>query len=190
MDGNYALLGGFCGQIKPVLDESGNRPVNCPDMTDLTERPNTIPWPPLLFAGAALLAVGLQALLPLPWPGGAWAAVLAVAGLFLGAAGLALDLATMLAFRRHNTTVLPHRGATRLITDGPFRFSRNPIYLGNTLLVTGAGLVFGVAWLIPAALAGALATRKLAIEREEEHLARRFGADWTRYAARTPRWLF
>jgi protein-S-isoprenylcysteine O-methyltransferase Ste14 len=47
-----------------------------------------------------------------------------------------------------------------------------------------------VAWLIPAALAGALATRKLAIEREEEHLARRFGADWTRYAARTPRWLF
>lgn len=190
MDGNYALLGGFCGQIKPVLDESGNRPVNCPDMTDLTERPNTIPWPPLLFAGAALLALGLQALLPLPWPGGAWAAVLAVAGLFLGAAGLALDLATMLAFRRHNTTVLPHRGAIRLITDGPFRFSRNPIYLGNTLLVTGAGLVFGVAWLIPAALAGALATRKLAIEREEEHLARRFGADWTRYAARTPRWLF
>ena len=60
MDGNYALLGGFCGQIKPVLDESGNRPVNCPDMTDLTERPNTIPWPPLLFAGAALLADALQ----------------------------------------------------------------------------------------------------------------------------------
>ena len=97
---------------------------------------------------------------------------------------------TMLAFRRHHTTVLPHRGATRLITDGPFRFSRNPIYVGNTLLVAGAGLVFGVAWLIPAALAGALATQKLAIEREEEHLARRFGADWAGYAARTPRWLF
>ena len=59
-------------------------------MTELSERPNTIPWPPLLFAGAALFALGLQALLPLPWPGGAWAAVLAMAGLFLGAAGLAL----------------------------------------------------------------------------------------------------
>lgn len=158
-------------------------------MSDLRDRPNHIPWPPLLFAGAALIALGLQAILPLPWPEGAWAAVLAMGGLFLGAAGLALDLATLLAFRRHETTVLPHRGATRLITDGPFRFSRNPIYLGNTLLVAGAGLVFGIAWLIPAALAGAYATGKLAIDREEAHLAARFGQDWADYAARTPRWL-
>ena len=95
----------------------------------------------------------------------------------------------MLAFRRHRTTVLPHRGATRLITDGPFRFTRNPIYVGNTLLVAGLGFVLGVAWLMPAALLAAWATQKLAIEREERHLALRFGADWARYAARTPRWL-
>lgn len=158
-------------------------------MTDLRERPNTIPWPPILFAGAAVIALGLQILLPLPWPGGAWAAVLAMAGVFLMAAGVALDLAAMLAFRRHRTTVLPHRGAARLITDGPFRYSRNPIYVGNTLLVAGAGLLLGIAWLIPAALAGAIATRKLAIEREERHLAARFGQAWADYAARTPRWL-
>jgi len=158
-------------------------------MPDLAETPNTIPWPPLLFAGAAVLALGLQQVVPLPYPGGAWAAVLAMAGEFLAAAGIALDLATMLAFRRHRTTVLPNRGATRLITDGPFRFSRNPIYVGNTLLVAGAGLAFGIAWLVPAALAAAFATRKLAIEREERHLALRFGQDWTTYAARTPRWL-
>ena len=144
-------------------------------MSDFRERPNSIPWPPILFAGAALVALGLQALVPLPWPDGAWRAALAMAGLFLVAAGLALDLATMLAFRHHRTTVLPHRGATRLITDGPFRFSRNPIYVGNTLLVAGAGLAFGVAWLIPAALAGAFATSRLAIAREEQHLALRFG---------------
>lgn len=159
-------------------------------MTDLEDRPNTIPWPPILFAGAALIALGLQAVLPLPWPGGVMAAVLAMLGLFLAAAGLALDLATLLAFGRHKTTVLPHRGAARLVTDGPFRFSRNPIYVGNTLLVAGLGLVFGVAWFIPAALAGALATQKLAIEREERHLALRFGQQWADYAARTPRWLF
>lgn len=159
-------------------------------MPDLQERPNSLPWPPILFVGAALVALGLQALLPLPWPGGAWAAALAMLGLFMAACGLALDLATILAFRRHRTTVLPHRGATSLVTDGPFRVSRNPIYVGNTLLVAGAGLVFGVAWLLPAALAGAFATQKLAIEREERHLALRFGKDWTDNAARTPRWLF
>lgn len=158
-------------------------------MTDLKDRPNTIPWPPLLYAGAALLALGLHWLAPLPWPGGAVAASLAVAGLFLMAAGIALDLATALAFRRHRTTVLPHRGATRLITDGPFRYSRNPIYVANTLLVAGGGLVSGIAWLIPAAFAAAVATRKMAIEREEAHLALRFGEDWRAYAARTPRWL-
>ena len=159
-------------------------------MPDLRDRPNTLPWPPILFAGAALVALGLQALLPLPWPAGVWAAALAMLGLLLAAAGLALDLATILAFRHHRTTVLPHRGATSLITDGPFRYSRNPIYVGNTLVVAGAGLAFGVAWLLPAALAGALATQKLAISREEQHLALRFGKDWQDYAARTPRWLF
>lgn len=157
---------------------------------DLGDRPNTIPWPPILFAGAALIALGLQWLVPLPWPGGAAAAALAMAGLFLVAAGVALDLGSMLAFRRHRTTVLPHRGATNLITDGPFRYTRNPIYVGNTLLVAGAGLVFGVAWLVPAALAGAWATEKLAIAREEAHLALRFGPAWQAYASRTPRWLF
>jgi len=159
-------------------------------MSDLHHSPNTIPWPPILFAGAAVIALGLQTLLPIPWPGGAWAAVLTMAGLFLIAAGTALDLATMLAFRRHRTTLLPHRGATKLITDGPFRYSRNPIYLGNTLLVAGVGLAFGIGWLIPAALAGAVATQRLAILREERHLASRFGSAWDAYAARTPRWLF
>lgn len=157
---------------------------------DLSDRPNTIPWPPILFAGAALVALGLQGLVPLPWPGGAASAALAMLGIFLAAAGIALDLGTVLAFNRHRTTVLPHKGATRLITDGPFRYTRNPIYVGNTLLVAGAGLVFGIAWLIPAAMLGAWATQKLAIEREEAHLALRFGADWQDYAARTPRWLF
>ena len=159
-------------------------------MTGLRDRPNTIPWPPLLYSGAALIALGLQSVLPLPWPDGVWRAVLMMAGLFLAAAGIALDLATMMTFRHHRTTVLPHRPATRLITDGPFRYSRNPIYVGNTLLVAGAGLAFGIGWLIPAALAAALATAKLAIAREEQHLALRFGEDWQAYAARTPRWLF
>ena len=84
---------------------------------------------------------------------------------------------------------MPNRPATALITSGPFALSRNPIYVANTLLVGGLGLAFGIGWLVIAALLGALLTRKLAIAREEHHLAARFGAEWQAYAARTPRWL-
>ena len=115
---------------------------------------------------------------------------LAAIGLCLACAAVALDVTAALAFRRHRTTILPHRGATALITEGPFGWSRNPIYVANTLLVTGMGLLFGSAWLVIAAFVAAFLTQKLAIEREEGHLAARFGQAWTEYAARTPRWLF
>lgn len=159
-------------------------------MTHSEDRPNRIPWPPLIYGGLALLALGLHWVLPLPWPEGVIRIVLAAVGLCLACGAVALDVTAALAFRRHRTTILPHRGASALITDGPFAKSRNPIYLANTLLVTGAGLIFGIGWLVIAAVAGAVLTQRLAIEREERHLAARFGQDWQDYAARTPRWLF
>jgi protein-S-isoprenylcysteine O-methyltransferase Ste14 len=158
-------------------------------MSSTEDRPNRIPWPPLIYAGLALLALVLHWVAPLPWPGGAFRLVLAAAGLCLACAAIALDVTAALAFRRHRTTIMPHKGATALITDGPFAKSRNPIYLANSLLLAGAGLLFGVGWLVLAGLAGAIVTQKLAIEREERHLAARFGRDWEEYSARTPRWL-
>ena len=159
-------------------------------MYDPASRPNSIPWPPLIYIGAASIAVLLHWYIPLPWPGGMTLLLLAAFGAGLVCAGLALELVTALTFRRHRTTILPHRAATALITDGPFAKSRNPIYVGNTLLLIGVGLLSGIAWLLPAALAAAYTTQKLAIEREETHLAAHFGKAWTDYAARTPRWLF
>jgi protein-S-isoprenylcysteine O-methyltransferase Ste14 len=153
--------------------------------------PNTIPWPPVIYLVAAASAVILHQAMPLPWlPDGALRIIAAGAGLCLICAAIALDITAMLAFRRHRTTILPHRSATALITEGPFARSRNPIYLGNTMLVFGAGLLLGIAWLLPAAFIAAAVVQKLAIAREERHLAGSFGRAWTEYAARTPRWLF
>jgi protein-S-isoprenylcysteine O-methyltransferase Ste14 len=159
-------------------------------MTSPEDRPNRIPWPPMIYGGLALLALALHWAVPLGWPEGAARIVLAGVGLCLACAAVALDVTAALAFRRHRTTILPHRGATALITDGPFARSRNPIYVANTLLVAGVGLIFGIGWLVMAAVAGAVLTQKLAIEREERHLAARFGEAWLDYAVRTPRWLF
>lgn len=151
-----------------------------------SERPNRLPWPPLLFGAAALLAWLAGRLLPLPWPE---SAALALAGWLLAGAGLGLDLWAMAWMMRHRANILPHRAATALVTSGPFALSRNPIYLGNTLLLTGLGLAFGNPWFLPAAAGAALAVRRLAILREEAHLAARFGPAWEAYAARTGRWF-
>jgi protein-S-isoprenylcysteine O-methyltransferase Ste14 len=154
-------------------------------MIDAREKPNHIPWPPLLYGGLAIAGMLLQYATPLPWPLPALKAI----GMAAFIVGLSTDIGTMLLFVRQKANILPHKAATRLITSGPFRYSRNPIYVGNTLMLAGAGLAFSSLWLLAAAVLAAIATHHLAILREEAHLAAKFGAEWDAYAARTPRWL-
>jgi protein-S-isoprenylcysteine O-methyltransferase Ste14 len=151
--------------------------------------PNTVPWPPILFVTAALIGVCLHWLIPLGWATGATRFVLLMIGVLLVASAVALEIAAAMAFRKARTSIMPHRAATTLVTSGPFRFTRNPIYLGNTMLVAGAGLVFGVGWLPVAAIAAAVAVHFLAVLREERHLANIFGDEWQQYAQRVPRWV-
>jgi protein-S-isoprenylcysteine O-methyltransferase Ste14 len=75
------------------------------------------------------------------------------------------------------------------VTRGPFALSRNPIYLGEALILSGlAGIESSAGYAAAAALFVILVTR-LAIVREEAHLAARFGAAWEAYAGRVRRWL-
>lgn len=152
---------------------------------DPAERPNRIPWPPMLYGAA--LAIGLVAgrIWPLPLGLGAAGWI----GLPLAAAGLGLDFWALVTFVRAKSNVLPHRPAGRLLQHGPFALSRNPIYLGNTMLVAGLGVLLDTGWLLVGAAVAALACHRLAVLREEAHLAARFGADWHAYAARVPRWI-
>lgn len=146
-----------------------------------------IPWPPLLYLAAALAGLKLGAWLPAAWWPDDWRVQLA--GLVMIAAALGLDLWAMGTMMRHRANILPNRAATALVTSGPFRFTRNPIYLGNTVMVCSFAVAFGNPWFIPCALAAALAVERLAIRREEAHLAALFGPAWAAYAARTPRWI-
>ena len=156
-------------------------------MTDpLSTRPNTLPWPPMLLAGAAAVAIALGVVLPLALPAAHW---MVGPGYVVAAVGLGIDGWAILTMYRARTNVLPHRAADLLVSWGPFRFSRNPIYLANTLLLIGIGFAFGNAWFIPLAFVTAMLVDRLAIRREERHLAIRFGNAWIEYAARTPRWL-
>ena len=153
----------------------------------MIEAPNRIPWPPILYGLALLVGVGFAMVAPAPaWLDGPVARGLG--GLLL-ALGLGLDLAAAITMWRRRANILPHRPATALVTSGPFAWSRNPIYLGNTTALCGAGLAFANPWLIGTGLIAAVAVNRLAIVREEAHLARLFGGDWEAYCRRTPRWL-
>ncbi len=151
------------------------------------ERPNTIPWPPILFFGALASAALLDRLVPLPMP---WTgAAASVVGLVLMLAGSGLMLWAFASFRQARTTVLPHLRSDALITTGPFRRSRNPIYLAEAIILAGLALHYGALWYALAIPPFVMAVTRLAIMREEAHLLARFGDAWRTYADSVRRWL-
>ena len=158
-------------------------------MNGIEQRPNALPWPPVIYIAAIAGALVLQWLWPLPWLPRTLAEFLFAVGWVVIAGALAIDIAAMRTLSRSKTTVMPNKAADHLVTNGPFSFTRNPIYLGNTMLMIGIGLVSGIAWLIALAPAAAFATQKLAIEREERHLEARFGKKFRDYARKVRRWI-
>ena len=156
-------------------------------MTDAyAERPSRIPWPPIIFVGAILLGAGLH----WTWPIGLdLPAALRYGGGALLVAALAVDAWTLLTFKRRHTTVRPDRGATVLLTEGPFALSRNPIYAAGAAALVGAGIAFVVPWLAVVAPLAAVLVDVLAIRREERHLEARFGDAYRAYRAKVRRWI-
>ncbi|MCW2285753.1 protein-S-isoprenylcysteine O-methyltransferase Ste14 [Rhodoblastus acidophilus] len=154
---------------------------------DLHARPNVLPWPPVIFGIAWIVGFVLEQFAPSGDALPHWALTI---GRVIAAAGILLDLWAMGAMTSAGTNIMPNHGASHLVTSGPFAFTRNPIYLGNTLFTLGIGLGLGALWFVPLGFAAAWSVERLAIRREEAHLSARFGAEWSSYAAKTPRWLW
>jgi protein-S-isoprenylcysteine O-methyltransferase Ste14 len=88
----------------------------------------------------------------------------------LGATGIVLLIVSILALRRHGTTVRPDAGAAALVTSGPYRRLRNPIYLADCLILLGLAELTKNVWFVAAAAAFAVLVTRLAILPEERHL--------------------
>jgi len=141
--------------------------------------------PPLLYAAMFLLSILLDSLFPLPLvPEGA-----GMVGPGLIVAGVVLSCWGAATLRARGTSIVPIRPTTRLVTDGPYRFSRNPMYLGLLSIFVGVALVKQLLWavvLVPALL---LMITVLVARKEEAYLAQKFGAEYRRYRTTVRRWL-
>ena len=142
--------------------------------------------PPLYYVVAFLAGVALELMFPTSWPplGVRIAAAVLAAG-----AWLALDGAAMVFFRRAGTSMVPMNPTTALVTSGPYRFTRNPMYLGMAFLYIAFAFAFGVIWALAFLPAVIVIVDRFVIGREEPYLERKFGQAYRDYTARVRRWL-
>lgn len=158
-------------------------------MTNVEAGSGRIPWPPVIYMAAIAASMGLALLYPLPWIAGLLSDLLFAVGWVILFGVAALWFTAIRSMVRAKTTMNPNGVPDHLITTGPFSTTRNPMYLANTLLMIGVGLITGIAWFLLLAFAAAFATHKLAIEREEKALAAKFGKRYRDYARRVRRWI-
>lgn len=152
------------------------------------ERANTFPWPPVIFVAVLVAAWLMTRALPLALPGMNDTAQ-HVIGIGFGIAGLALIAWAVIALLSHGTTVMPDRTSTALVTSGPYALLRNPIYLGELLILLSLAEISKSSWFLAAAAAFAALVTPLQIVPEERHLEARFGEAYLSYKARTRRWI-
>ena len=161
--------------------------VHDPAMADTADNAHLVVRPPLAWGLAVMAGLALDWLLDLPFlpadvPSG-WLGAM-VFGLAL--ALLAWAIGTMTGA---GSNVPTNRPSTTIVESGPYRFSRNPIYLGMFLGLIGQAMAFDNPWLLMMLVPFALVIRYGVVAREEAYLERKVGDVYRRYRSRVRRWL-
>ena len=115
--------------------------------------------------------------------------IFGIAGTALILCGAVLFIAALLQFRRHRTTVIPRRDPSALVTAGLFSLSRNPIYLADAMLLTGAILWLDAVLALPLVFSFVWLIQTRFIRDEEARLTEAFGPEFDLWAAKVRRWL-
>ena len=144
--------------------------------------------PPLVFLGAIVLGVTVQyKAMPL--------SLMFARGLRLAAAvlilacGVSLVASARILFKRTGQNPIPWKPTPELILQGPYRFTRNPMYVGVTLFVIGLGLAVNNLWISLFAAPALLVVHVIAVLPEERYLAAKFGDSYRSFLAQVRRYL-
>jgi len=155
-------------------------------MTEKQDHPNINRniHPPVLFLIHVLAAFLLNWLLPLTFPRS-----LEWTGYILVVVGLGFAFSAVNWFSKMHTTLDPHGSVSAIVTSGPYRFSRNPIYLGFVCTLIGLPMALGNYWGIVLSPLLMVSLYQLVIKHEEAYLEKKFKDVYTSYKSRVRRWL-
>lgn len=142
--------------------------------------------PPTWMLIAIIAMLILNFLLPLGW---IIPPLWNIIGLVFLVSGMILNLVADRAFQRVGTTVKPYQESSSLVTDGVFQMSRNPMYLGMGLILTGIAVILRSVSPFLVIIPFAIVIDRIYIRVEERMLAEKFGPSWNVYKAKTRRWL-
>jgi len=156
-------------------------------MDDTADTAQVIIRPPLAWGLAVIAGLALNWLVPLPFlpvdlPAG-WL------GAMVFILALALVAWAIVTITRAGSNVPTNLPITTIVASGPYRFTRNPIYLGMFLGLIGLAIAFDNLWLLMMLVPFALVIRYGVVAREETYLERKFGDVYRRYHTRVRRWL-
>jgi protein-S-isoprenylcysteine O-methyltransferase Ste14 len=171
-----------------VAPRSGRAEASAAGGSGAPDVAGVIALPPLIFLGFLAAAAVLEAVVPAP--------VLAthgfpryLAGVALAAAGFVMIVMGTRRFQAAGTNIPPTLPTTALVVDGIYRRSRNPLYLGLTVVYLGLGVAAGSFWAIGLVVPLLWVINTGVIAREEHYLERKFGDAYRAYKARVRRWV-
>ncbi|MCG7930113.1 MAG: isoprenylcysteine carboxylmethyltransferase family protein [Candidatus Thiodiazotropha lotti] len=142
--------------------------------------------PPVIHIVSIGLGGVISNYFPMPLP--PWI-ILQWVGVMLSVAAIPITLWGMREFHASRNPVAPIRPVNRLMVFGPYRFTRNPLYLALILLQLGLALVFLNGWMVLLLLPAVVIVHFYVVLREEAYLLRRFGSDYQAYQERVRRWI-
>ncbi len=155
-------------------------------LQDTQDNPGVIAPPPLIFAGPLALGLLLHMFFPKKFLPRWMSITLGSLSIISGAMLIRGGFREMLAAK---TNVDPRQPAKTIVTEGPYRYTRNPLYLGLTLLYVGVTFLVNAFWamlLLPVVLVVMVYG---VIKREEQYLEQKFGEQYLSYKARVRRWF-
>lgn len=145
--------------------------------------------PPLLFVMAIGIGWGIERKFPQPLSSFVSIPAPAIIGWTGFATGISLMVWGLVTFKMANTAIYPNQPAGQLVARGPYRFSRNPMYVGLTIMTIGIGLLADNVWMLLMLPVALTIISRFVIRREERYLLHAFGISYQDYLKRVRRWI-